>query len=93
MRQKDLREATRKRAEKSAKQLKKRLSPGQKRNAKRMATVATVYSIDPFERTASEIVRSSQEQSDDPVPIKPPRPQFKRVWRKSRVGVTRRNLV
>ncbi len=80
MRQQDLREGTRKRAQKSAQQKKKRLSPGQKRNAKRMATVATVYSIGPFKRTPADIVSSEAESEDEGTAIKPPRPENKRVW-------------
>lgn len=80
MRQQDLRSATRKRAQQSEQQRKKRLSPGQKRNAKRMATVATVYSIEPFKRTPTDIVFSSAESADEGRAIKPPRPENKRVW-------------
>ena len=46
MRTKDLREQTRKAAEARAHKMGKRLSKGEKKNAKRMATVATVYTVD-----------------------------------------------
>jgi hypothetical protein len=56
MRQQDLREATRRKAEQAEHKLKKRQSKGEKANAKRMATVAAVYSIDKFIRTPEQIV-------------------------------------
>ena len=46
MRKEDLREATRKAAEKRTHKLTTRLSKGEKRNAKRMAEVAAVYTIE-----------------------------------------------
>ena len=54
MHKNDLRKATRDKAEASNKKLEKRLSSGEKRNSKRMATVASVYNIEPFIRTASD---------------------------------------
>jgi hypothetical protein len=74
MRLEDLREATRMAARKRKHHLDKRLSPGEKKNAKRMATVAAVYSIEPHLRTPEQVVGPSK---DRPVP---PRPQNKRVW-------------
>ena len=50
MRTEDLREETKKAAEERKHKLSKRLSKGEKRNAKRMATVAAVYTIAPFIR-------------------------------------------
>jgi hypothetical protein len=73
VRHEDLREATKKRAKKALRKLKKRLSKGEKKNAKRMAQVASVYSIDSNPRTPEQIVAGEK-------PIKPPRPQEKRVW-------------
>lgn len=73
----DLREATRKAAEQAAKHTRKaRLSPGEKRNRKRMATVAAVYSVAPYVRSAEQVM--NVEQSED----NPPRPAVanKRVW-------------
>jgi hypothetical protein len=49
---------------------------GEKRNSKRMATVASVYTINPFVRTAQQIVNPSDEDKK----IKRPRPIGKRVW-------------
>ncbi|MCP4346806.1 MAG: ISKra4 family transposase [Desulfobacterales bacterium] len=78
MRKEDLREATRKAAEKS-KKLRKRLTKGEKRNRKRMATVASVYTAEPFERSPEDVVKEL-----GPVREvgrkKQPRPESKRVW-------------
>ena len=48
MHQQDLREATRKAADKRKNQMETRLSQGEKKSQKRMATVAAVYTIDEF---------------------------------------------
>lgn len=74
MRLEDLREPTRKAARRRKHHLDKRLSPGEKRNAKRMATVAAVYTIAPQVRTPEDIVAPPK---DRPAP---PRPENKRVW-------------
>ena len=74
MRQQDLREATRKAAEKSKRKLKTRLSRGEKRNRKRMATVASVYEVDPYSRTAEPIMGLAE-----PETIRP-KVRNKRVW-------------
>jgi hypothetical protein len=77
MRTQDLREHTRKAAEASAHKMGTRLSKGEKKNAKRMATVAAVYTIAPFVRTPEELVGDS----NTPRPGPPrPRPEQKRVW-------------
>ena len=57
LRGEDLREATRQRAEASEHKLQKRLSKGEKRHAKRMATVAAVYTIAPQVRRLEEVIR------------------------------------
>jgi len=79
MHRKDLREATRKKAQKRRRKLVQRLTKGEKKNAKRMATVAAVYTVAPFVRTAEQVVRSLAGQSDPDAP-KRPRPENKRVW-------------
>jgi hypothetical protein len=56
MRRKDLLEATRRAAEMEEHKLTKRLSKGEKKNRKRMATVAAVYTIEPHYRTPEDIV-------------------------------------
>ncbi len=75
VRKQDLREATRKKAEATTHKLKARLSKGEKRNRKRMATVASVYEVAPHLRTAGQIM--GQDESSAP---KRPRIQDKRVW-------------
>lgn len=72
IRKEDLRPETKKRAEKE-KKLKKRLSKGEKKNAKRMAQIASVYTIDPYVRSAEEILSGISTTS-------PPKPINKRVW-------------
>ena len=74
MHQDDLREATAKAASRAEKHSKVRLSPGQKRQRKRMATVASVYSTPRFVRRPEEIIGEEIE--------KPERPAIsnKRVW-------------
>jgi len=77
MRTEDLREQTRKRAQRQAHKLSKRLCRGEKRNAKRMATVATVYGIHPFVRQPQDIVAELRSIGQM---VKRPRPTNKRVW-------------
>jgi hypothetical protein len=74
-----LREATRRRAETTSRKLTKRLSKGEKRNRKRMATVASVYTLTPHVRTAADIIAELRRTSDAPAPSRP-RPADKRVW-------------
>lgn len=77
MRTQDLREQTRKAAAARAHKMGTRLSKGEKKNAKRMATVAAVYTIAPFVRTPEELIGNSR--SPRPGPPRP-RPEQKRVW-------------
>ena len=77
MRQEDLRPQTKKRAIESQKKPKKRLSKGEKRNSKRMATVGAVYTINRFRRTAEQIVNGEEKKSKS---LKAPKPEGKRVW-------------
>jgi hypothetical protein len=74
MRKQDLREATRKAAEKSKRKLKTRLGRGEKRNRKRMATVASVYEVDSYQRTAEQIMGLDETET-----IRP-KVRNKRVW-------------
>lgn len=74
MRQEDLREATKKAAQKASKKRKPRLGTGEKRNRKRMATVAAVYSVEPH------VCRSAQAIVGDETEDKRPRARNKRVW-------------
>jgi hypothetical protein len=82
MRPEGLREATRKAAEKRAKEPgppEKSRAP-HRRHAKRMATVATVYNIEPYVRTPEDIVRNLRGVTDGVEQTRRPRPQNKRVW-------------
>ena len=74
MHSEDLREATAKAAQKSPRERQTRLSPGQKRQRKRMATVASVYTVPRYKRQAEDIIGDQR----DP----PERPAIhdKRVW-------------
>lgn len=75
MRHADLREATRKAAEAEPK-LHTRLAKGEKPNRKRMAQVATVYSIAPWPRTSADVLHGLRDDRDKARP----RPTNKRVW-------------
>lgn len=79
MRPEDLREATRKASRLRTHKMSKRLARGEKRNAKRMATVAVTYTIEPHVRSPEDVMRSLApiHQSE---PSKRPRPELKRVW-------------
>ena len=80
MRREDLREKTRKAADRRRRKLKTRLSKGEKRNSKRMATVAAVYTVAPYERTAEDVVHhlAGVESKGKDKPQRP-RPQNKRL--------------
>lgn len=79
MRPEGLREATRRAAEGRKHKLEKRLSKGEKRHRRRMATAASVYTISPHPRQASDIVRALRPVRDAEA-SKPPRAAHKRVW-------------
>ena len=79
MRREDLREATQKRAEKSRHKMESRLSPGEKPNRKRMGTVAAVYTIAPYGRSAEDVLRCLAPKNEAEKPDRP-RPESKRVW-------------
>jgi len=75
----DLSEATRKAAENARHKMDTRLSPGEKRGRKRMATVAAVYTVAPYKRCAQDVVAALRHVRD--TTLKPrPRPEQKRVW-------------
>jgi hypothetical protein len=78
MRTEDLREATRKAALKAKHKLKTRLSQGEKKNRKRMAMVATVYSIARHRRRPEVIM--GLEEDPQHSPSSRPRARNKRVW-------------
>jgi len=74
MRREGLREATRKAADKELHKYKTRLSKGEKRNRKRMSTVAAVYTVPPHERTAEMIMKLEDKLTAEP------RTRDKRLW-------------
>jgi hypothetical protein len=78
MRPEDLREATQRAAAARAKTFTARLGSGRRLHAKRMASVAAIYTVEPFARTPEEILPES------PTPQKTgparPQPEHKRVW-------------
>lgn len=79
MRQNDLLPATRKAAATRKHKLEKRISKGEKRNAKRMATVGAVYTVASNERTPADIVHELRGTTPERKPNRP-RPEHKRVW-------------
>jgi hypothetical protein len=70
----DLREATAKAAATAPPSKQARLSPGQKRQRKRMATVASVYQVPRYPRRAEDIIGDSREPPERPLV------HDKRVW-------------
>jgi len=78
MRPNSLRECTKKAAKKSNK-LGSRLSQGEKKNRKRMAQVATVYSVVPHIRTAESIMQSATKEDEKVAHLRPVA-RKKRVW-------------
>ena len=79
----DLREGTRRAAEKQASDPRwppKRMKRGQRRNRKRMAQVAAVYAIERFIRTPEDIVRELRPVEDTERKKQRPKPIHKRVW-------------
>ena len=74
----DLREPTRRAAQGKANKLAKRLAKGEKRNRKRMATVAAVYTVAPYVRTPEQVVRSLAPWHEPAAPRPPV--EHKRVW-------------
>lgn len=73
MRTEDLREPTKKAAQ-AAPKGRARLGPGEKKNRKRMATTAAVYSVDPNIKTPEQVLNRSCEQPKRPII------ENKRVW-------------
>lgn len=76
MRHDGLRKETRERAEKTAPKLAARLSPGEKRNRKRMAEVAAVYELPAYPRTVEDVLPRAEDTPRTPRP----RPENKRIW-------------
>ena len=78
MRPEGLRPATQAAAAKASPKLEKRTSKGEKRNRKRMALVASVYTIETNPRTPEDIIKELRPVQD--AAKKRPRPRNKRVW-------------
>lgn len=77
VREQDLRARTQQRARQSKHKLKTRLSVGEKRDRKRMATVAAIYDVAPYVRRPEDVIAPA----DTPRTSVPrPRPRNKRVW-------------
>jgi hypothetical protein len=76
MRPEDLREATQRAAAARAKSFTARLGAGRRLHAKRMASVAAIYTVAPWVRTPEEILPATLPQRE---PTRP-RPEHKRVW-------------
>lgn len=76
VRHEDLREVTRKAAENEQHKKQTRLSRGEKKNRKRMAQVASVYSVEAHPRTAESVMDKSGARQQTPRP----KPKNKRVW-------------
>ena len=81
MHRQDLRPATRKASERTPRsKLNTRLSKGEKRNRKRMATVAAVYAVAAQVRTPEQMLAVlARDEEAEPTPPPRPRPQHKRV--------------
>jgi hypothetical protein len=74
----DLREATRKAAEAKPRRLETRLVKGEKPNRKRMAEVATVYTLEHWPRTLADVLHGLSDKHEKKA--RRPRPTNKRVW-------------
>lgn len=77
VRPEDLRPATQKAAANTTRKLGTRLTRGEKRNQKRMAEVAAIYSVAPFPRTVMDVVHDLRPVQD--AEKKRPRPFNKQV--------------
>ncbi len=79
LRREDLRDATRKAAEKAQHTLCTRLTSGEKHNRKRMATVAAVYDVVRHVREPSDVIRADGEEGEAQRKDAP-KAENKRVW-------------
>jgi len=74
----DLREATRKAAEATPRRLETRLVKGEKPHRKRMAEVATVYTLEQWPRSLADVLHGLNDKQEKKA--RRPRPTNKRVW-------------
>jgi hypothetical protein len=72
-----LREATKAAARVAEPKQETRLSPGEKRHRKRMATVLSVYEVEPHLRTAEQVLERQKTAQE---PRQRPKPEQKRTW-------------
>lgn len=79
MRKEDLREGTRKAAEREEKKLKHRISKGERPYRTRMAQVAAVYDVAPHVRRPVDVVFDIKRLPESARPQRP-KPSNKRVW-------------
>jgi len=77
VRHEDLRDGTRRAAETSTPKLETRLAPGEKANRKRIAQVATVYTVARWHRSAADVLHTMRTEETE---SKRPKPCDKRVW-------------
>jgi hypothetical protein len=75
MQPESLRQATRSAAQAGEHKQLTRLSPGEKRHRKRMATVVSVYEVEPHPRRAEQVLDRQHE-----LQLERPKPQRKRTW-------------
>jgi hypothetical protein len=80
MRREDLRPATRRAADATPRRLRTRLTKGEKRHRKRIAEVATVYTIAPYVRTVRDVLADLRPVRNVDRDRDRPRPTNKRVW-------------
>lgn len=81
MRRDGLRAETRRKAERESGKLATRLSPGEKRNRKRMAEVAAVYDLQVQPRSIKDVLPRTSTSTEEARPrAKRPRARNKRVW-------------
>lgn len=79
MRREDLRADTKRKAEGTTRKLETRLTRGEKRNAKRMATVGAIYTVNPYSRTPEDVLHALAGKADPKPKEDRPRPEHKRV--------------
>jgi hypothetical protein len=80
MRREDLRPETREAAETTPRRLSTRLTKGEKRNRKRMAEVAAVYTVAPYVRSPEDVLADLRPVRGVDRDRDRPRPTNKRVW-------------
>lgn len=79
LRKDDLREATRKKAETQTRKLESRYCRGEPHGRKRMSTVAAVYTVKRYDRSALDFIKGLR-RIKDAAPKPRPRPESKRLW-------------